>query len=583
MVELEEAWRYRTGDPVSFKATPILIDRTLVFPTGRNHVVAVDAATGRERWRHDAQVDYSRSYSEQFTARGVAIWSTEAAPCAPRILFGTQDARLIALDAKTGEPCAPFGDGGEVDLRADIENLRPFDYSITSPPAVIGDTVVVGSAVGDNGKVTVESGVVRGYDARDGRLIWHWDPIPRSSDRAEAAEWEADAWRDTGAANVWSIISADLERDLIFLPTTSPAPDFFGGERLGDNRHANSIVALRASSGEFVWGYQTIHHDLWDYDLAAQPLLLEIDRGGERVPVVVHAGKTGFVFVLDRRDGEPIFPVEERPVPRSSVAGERASATQPFPGLRLHPTEAMPRLLERTPEQLERCRRLIDGVRYEGIFTPPSLEGTFLFPGNPGGVNWGSMAADGEGRAFVIVNRWPTIVKLIPRAAFAQLARRGTHAGVEAQFTAQRGTPFGMLRYEFMDPATGAPCHAGPWSRLIALDVASNRILWERGAGVLRGQEGDPVLNDWGAPVQAGGPIVTRHGVVLIASRDERRLRAYAADDGRALWSGDLPAQPEATPMAYSIDGRTFVVVAAGGSRADGAGRGDYLVAFALP
>ena len=578
---LTEAWRFQTGDPVDFKATPVLVDDLLVFPTGRNRVFAIDAASGHERWRHDPGVDYSRGYSEQFTARGVAVWSRDGDVCSPRILFGTQDARLIALDAATGEPCVAFGRDGAVDLRDGIDNFRRFDYSVTSAPTVVGDIVVVGSAVGDNGRVAVESGVVRGYDADTGALRWHWDPIPRHAEDVAVGDWQNEAWRDTGAANVWSTLAADAERDLVFLPTTSPAPDFYGGERLGDNRHANSIVALTASTGAFVWGYQTIHHDLWDYDLAAQPLLVDIEKHGKRIPAVVHAGKTGFVFVLNRMTGDPLFPVEERPVPLSHVAGEQASPTQPFPALRLHPTEAtMPQIFASSPAHAALCQRLIEGVRFDGIFTPPSLGGSLLFPGNPGGVNWGSMAADGHGRAYVIVNRWPTIVRLIPRSEFRRMARVGTLAGVEAQFTAQRGTPYGMARYEFVNPATGTPCHRGPWSRLVALDLGANRVLWERPAGVLRGQEDHPVLRGWGAPLSSGGPMVTRGGVVFIASRVERRLRAYAADDGRELWHADLPAEPEATPMGYSIDGRAFVVVAAGGARPDGAGRGDYLVAF---
>jgi len=331
---LTRAWVYRTGDPSSFKATPILVGGKLIASTGANRVFALDPATGREIWTFDPEVRSPGSFSEAFTSRGVAAWQDTAATgglCRTRIFLGTLDARLFALDGDTGLACADFGDDGVVDLSAGIPRYHKRDYSVTSPTTVVGDLVIVGSAVGDNGAVELAPGVVRAYDVRDGSLVWAWDPVPRSDDHPGADSWANVQDNRTGGANVWSVMSADPDRDLVFLPTTSPSPDFYGGKRLGDNAFANSVVALRASTGEFVWGYQTVRHDLWDYDLASQPLLFEhAAADGTKRPAVAQATKTGFVFVLDRATGKPLHPVEERAVPRSDVPGEEAARIQPF-------------------------------------------------------------------------------------------------------------------------------------------------------------------------------------------------------------------------------------------------------------
>jgi len=398
---LSQAWTYRTGDatagrrfdgnPSRIRATPILVQGKLIVSTGFNRVYALHPATGEEIWKYDPKVDFSRSYSEMFVSRGVAAWqgpASVAGACRTRVFLGTLDARLIAIDAGNGAPCADFGDGGEVDLSVGIRRYYEWDYSVTSPPAVVGDVVVVGSAVGDNGAAELQPGTVLGYDVRDGSLVWAWDPLPRGDDHPAAASWPDPERNLTGGANVWSVMAADVERDLVFLPTTSPSPDFYGGLRPGDNAYASSVVALRASTGAFVWGYQTVRHDLWDYDLAAQPLLFEhTPEDGVRRPAVAHAGKTGFVFVLDRETGEPLHPVEERRVPQSDVPGELAARTQPFPKLRLHATDARPlRVWGLNAEHRAACESRLAGIRYDGIFTPPSLEGSLVYPANIGRV-----------------------------------------------------------------------------------------------------------------------------------------------------------------------------------------------------
>jgi quinoprotein glucose dehydrogenase len=343
--QLKVAWTYRTGDinikgrsagKAAFEATPILVDGTLYLSTPFSRVIALDPETGKERWVYDPKVNLSINYSE-VTSRGVSTWLDkslkEGAACRRRIYMATLDARLIALDAATGALCQNFGQEGQVDLTRDVRLTEPGQYQVTSPPAVIGDLLIVGSSIGDNRGVEVERGVVRAYDTRTGRLRWSWNPIPLRANDPARKTWEEKGAIKTGAANAWSLISTDTERDLVFVPTSSPSPDFYGGERKGSNLYANSVVALRASTGEVVWHFQVVHHDLWDYDVAAQPMLITIKRDGRDIPAVAVGTKMGHIFVLHRETGKPLFPVEERPVPQSDVTGEEASPTQPFPVL----------------------------------------------------------------------------------------------------------------------------------------------------------------------------------------------------------------------------------------------------------
>lgn len=592
---LSQAWIYRTGDatdgsefdgdPSNFKATPVLVQDKLVFSTGFNRVVALESATGKEIWTFDPDVDFSNSYSEMFTSRGVAVWVNPkevSGTCDVRVFAGTLDARLIAIDANTGKLCPGFGRAGQIDLSRGIRRYRKSDYSVTSPPIVVGGLVIVGSSIGDNGAVDLESGLIRAFDARDGSLEWLWDPIPRSERHPGSASWLNVRGNRTGAANVWSVMSADPERDLVLLPTTSPSPDFYGGERIGDNAFANSVVALNASTGKFVWGYQTVRHDLWDYDLAAQPLLFEhVASDGKKRPAVAQASKTGFLFVLDRETGEPLHPVEDRAVPQSDVPGEQTAKTQPFPKLRLHTTDAQPLpIWDFTPEHRTSCDTMLKGIRYEGIFTPPSLEGTLLYPGNPGGANWGSMAYDEVNRiGYLIVRRLPTVVKLIPRNEFLDADRKGTLNGAQAQHTEQYGTPYGMARFDLLHEHL--PCLKGPWSTLIAVDLNRGEVVWERAIGSLPSEVVGSEAAQWGY-FTTGGPMVTEGGVVFFATTNDKKLRAVDGADGAEVWIGDLPAGAHSTPMGYRHGDNDYVVVTAGGELADGSGRGDYVIAYRL-
>jgi quinoprotein glucose dehydrogenase len=562
---------------------------SLYVSTPFNRVLALDPATGALRWSFDPEIDQDQDYSEDFISRGVSAWDDPAAPsdaaCAGRLYLPTIDARILALDAGSGKPCDGFGRRGAVRLDEGVglggRAAAAGDYLVTSPPAVINGVVVVGSSIGDNRRTDVESGVVRAYDARTGTLRWSFDPIPRDPLHPAWSAWTPEGARATGAANVWSVISADPDHDLVFLPTGSAAPDYYGGVRPGPNNFANSVVALRASSGEVVWSFQVVHHDLWDYDVPAQPTLVDLKRDGETIPAVVVATKMGFLYVLHRESGEPLFPVDEQSVPSSDVPGETAWPTQPRPRLPapLHETQLRPEDAFGVDDADRAfCRDWIARLRNEGIFTPPSLGGTLVWPGSAGGTSWGGVAWDEERQiAVTTINRLAMMVQLHPRQEF-DAARRTPET--RREYTAQEGTPFGMSRMALVT-AKGIPCSPPPWSKLIAVDLTTGQRLWERPLGTLPQLARMPEAKEWGSLV-FGGPLVTGGGLVFIAGTQDDRIRAFDIETGDLLWEHALPAGGQATPMTYRYNGRQYVVIAAGGRSGIGTA-GDHVVAFALP
>ncbi len=417
VAQLKVAWTFHTGAlqqqtnlirKAAFEATPILVDDKLFLTTPYDQVLALNPTTGEKLWDFDPHVDLTKDYSE-VTSRGVSAWRDSEAkagePCALRIFFGTLDARLIALDAETGKLCSSFGTAGIIDLSADASTTPEWrgGYQVTSAPAIAQNLVITGSSIADNWKVDVGRGIVRAFDARTGKLRWTWDPIP----------WSVETTPHTGAGNAWSTLSVDAEYDLVFIPTGSASPDYFGGIRPGDNKWANSVVALRASTGKFVWGFQVVHHDLWDYDLASQPTLFTWKDG---TPAVVINTKMGHVFVLNRLTGVPLLPIEERPVPKSDIAGEKSWPTQPFSTISLVPEKiAQEELWGKSPDDVKWCQEKIKASRSEGIFTPPSLKGSVVFPGNVGGVNWGSAAYDPQ-HHLIFANTNPSHLRRIRHA-----------------------------------------------------------------------------------------------------------------------------------------------------------------------
>lgn len=592
---LEVAWTFRTGElgegvkdwrRSAFEATPILYEGVLYLTTSSTDVIAIDAATGTLRWRYAANARRDLHYSDG-VSRGVSLWvdagSSPGAVCHARIYAPTLDARLLALDATTGRLCADFGEGGSLNLlvgmrSADDPEGEWRNYLVTSPPAVLDDELIVGSSIGDNRAVLEEFGTVRAFDARHGKLLWSWDPIPRDPANPVYGEWGAKSLETASAANAWAPLSVDPQRHLVFVPTGSASPDFFGGARPGDNRWANSLVALDGAGGKLVWGQQLVHHDLWDYDLASQPTVAELVHDGRHVAAIIQATKTGFLFTFDRDSGKPVFPIVERPVPQDAVPGERPSPTQPFP-------VAPPALSRQEPIKPDdafgvawldtrRCRERIANARSEGMFQPPSLQESLMQPGNAGGSNWGSIAFDaGRQIAVGLTMNLPFVVALVPRAQMQAEAQSDQYK--EFEFARQEGTPYGMRRAAFKS-SLGIPCVKPPWGVLTGVDMEHGTIAWQIPVGdapITHRNIGMPGL---------GGPIVTASGLVFIAATFDDRLRAFETRTGKLLWEVKLPAGGQATPMTYSVAGRQYLVIAAGGYKGDTT-RGDYVVAYALP
>ena len=594
VMRLEVAWTARTGDlgvghvsrhKRTFEATPVLWNDTLFIITGYNRVLALDAATGERRWQYDPELPGDVSYDE-VAARGVSLWhdgkGTEKT-CAHRIFFGTLTGLAMAIDADTGSPCTDFGRDGRVDLAARAGAVETGRLTITSPPAVIGDLVIFGSAIGDNRGVELERGTVHALNARSGDIVWTWDPIPRDTSDPARADWGGDSADRTGAANVWGPISVDVERGLVYAPTSSPSPDFYGGMRPGDNRYANSLVALEAATGRVHWHYQLVHHDVWDYDLASQPSLFSLRRNDREIDAVVQPTKTGMLFVFDRANGRPLFPIEERPVPQQGVRGEALSPTQPFstlPTLTSHAAVTPDDAYGLAFFDKRGCAKAIQQYRTEGIFTPPSLTGTLQFPGYAGGVNWGGASVD-EQRQLVLVNvmHLPAVVRLIPRDKLTAVRKTGELEGWG--ISSQEGTPYVMARKILMS-GLDVPCTKPPWGTLVAVDLRRGEIAWKTALGTIEDIAPALVPNlRLGTPT-LGGPITTASGVTFIGASADHYLRAFATQTGEELWRGRLPAAGIATPMTYVIGERQYVVIAAGGHGGMGLEQSDHLVAFAL-
>ena len=593
--DLIPVWTYRTGDltrrdarlmrRTKLQSTPILAGDKLLVCTPFNEVIALDPATGEQKWRFDPKIPTKDVRpANGFNCRGVATWrdkqAGEGSACRDRVITATNDGRVLALDLQSGKPCTDFGSEGQVKVDPGMALLWPGEFQITSAPVAVGDVVVVGSAIGDNARVAAPRGTVRAFDARTGTAKWSWDPVPREAKYPNAASW-GEGWRAAGHANVWAPMSADSARGLIFLPTSSPSPDFFGGLRPGDNRHANSVVALKAATGEMAWAYQIVHHDVWDYDTPAQPTLATLDLDGGKRDVVIQGSKQGFIFVLDRDTGAPVFPVEERPVPQGGAPGEVLSPTQPFPA---HVPALVPQRISAgdayglTPWDRGVCREAIAKARNEGLYTPPSDKGTILFPFTGGGMNWGGVAFDPLRQIlYANTSRAIHLITLFPAAEYEKLKKQFP----EREVSPQRGAPFGMMRDTMLSPL-GMPCNPPPWGTLAAVDLKAGKLVWEARIGTTEETAPLNIALATGTP-SFGGPLVTAGGLVFIGAAMDRYLRAYDAATGAELWQGRLPASAMATPMTFEWGGRQIVVIAAGGHSSLGLEPGDSFVAFALP
>src|SRR3954463_2565224 len=574
--KLKRAWTYHTGEVnrtnqtdrhrvAPFETTPLVVDGVLYLSTPSNRVVALDAETGREIWQFDPQAgSRSRKY---FQHRGVSYWQSEAGDDR-RILYGTFDGRLICLDAKSGKPCQGFGAGGAVDLRAGVAEEYPkVEYAVTSAPAIFKDLVITGAAVPEYPSKG-PSGAVRAFNVRTGKLAWTFHTIP---ERGEAGHetWKDDAWQGRTGTNVWSTMSVDVERDLIFLPVGSASYDFYGGDRQGQDLFADSLVALQASTGKLVWYFQMVHHDIWDYDPPGQPTLLTVRQNGKSIPAVAEVTKMGFVFIFDRVTGKPLFPVEERPVPQSDVPGEASWPTQPFPTkppalVRQHFSEAD--ITSVTPESRRYCTDLFHSLESRGMYTPYGLKQTLVVPGTLGGATWSGGSFDPEsGYLFVNVNELGSMGAMEPQPAGAPVAYR-------------RGSPQGGEYARFWDK-NQLPCEKPPWGTLNAIDVNKGEVVWKTPLGLVAG------LKSGTGSANLGGSVVTAGGLVFIGATADSRFRAFDSRSGQQLWVAELAASAHALPVTYvgKKSHKQFVVIAAGGGGYFRGKTSDEVVAFALP
>ena len=589
--DLEIAWQFQTGDlqtkpdamrNAATEGTPIFVNDSLIFCTPFNEVIALHPGNGEVRWRFDAQTNLEQFPANQFVCRGVAYWQDQnnTMECPKRILMATNDSRLLAINADNGQLCKNFGLQGTLEIKPEIDLWWPGEFQFTSPPVIANNTVIIGSAIADNVRRAAPKGVVRAFDVVTGQAKWQFDPIPRTKDDNGHGSWLNDETPSEGHANVWAPMSIDVERNLVFLPTSSPSPDFYGGMRPGDNLHANSVVALNIDNGDIAWSFQTVHHDIWDYDLPAQPGLYSVWRGGRSHDVVAQVTKTGLVFVLDRDTGKPFLPIEERPVPQTAVTGEYLSPTQPFP---VKTPPIVPSSI--TPNDAfglswfdqTACAKRIAQADANGLFTPPSARGTLVYPMNGGGANWGSAAYDPKRNLLLInMSNMAHEVKLIKKAT-EEIESKTMH---DSTLAPQMGVPYALKRDLLLSPL-GLPCNKPPWGVLAAVNLDSGNIVWRKPLGSIEELAPAGVDLDLGTP-NLGGPVVTAGNLTFIAATMDSYIRAFETASGKELWQAKLPAAGQATPMTYEWEGIQYIAIYAGGNARSGSVLGDYIVAFSL-
>lgn len=625
--KLTEVWRYRTGVDKDFKMTPLQVDNMLYICGAKNVLMAINSDTGEEIWRFDPKATVAAKHQYARTCRGISYHETTAdyqGQCPTRIVTGTVDARLMTVNAQTGELCTDFGNNGIVDLRKGLGEHLAKQYYVTSPVLVADDVFVVGGLVLDSQDLGLPSGVVRAYYATTGEFAWAWD----LGNPGYYGEPKAGETYTPGTPNVWSIMSYDAKLDLIYAPTGNANPDYFGGVRRDfDDEWSSSVVALSGATGEPKWKYQTVHHDIWDYDVPAQPVLVDVERAGEMVPSVAVPTKTGEIFLLDRRDGSPVHPIEERVVPQDPVIDEYLSATQPFSPLpNFHPHRFEKDMWGLTPVDQMVCRIMYKGMRYDGLFTPPTPGGSLAAPGNFGGFNWGSVSVDADNGILIaapmlLAHRLIAVTpeRVAEAGPKAALLLGEEHPAVVMDVNAAKpaprdidiNDPFDHLRikyYGLIMPfmsilGTQVPCFEPPWSRIAAIDLNTKELLWSRPLGSMK--DSGPFGIRSGLPFDVGtavraGTLTTRGGLTFISSTMDSTVRAYDIRTGELKWSDALPGNGQATPMSYisKNNGKQYLIVTVpnpswryprdpnnktySDSQSVVDGKGGYVIAYAL-
>jgi len=598
--DLKLAWQFETGDrkgpddPDEFtsEATPLKIGDLLYTCSPHQIVFALEAATGKLRWKFDPQIEHNKNF-QHMTCRGVAYHETAPgattadgtpAPgeCPKRLFLPTDDGRMFALDAETGKPCDGFGNHGQIDLKEGHEIKTLGFYEGTSPPVVTDKILIVAGAVIDNYSDKVPSGAIRGFDIYSGRLIWAFDAGNGDPNEMPSATHHFTA----GSPNAWSIASVDEKLGLVYEPLGSSSPDIWAGNRSADKeRYDSALVALDIATGKLRWFFQNVHHDLWDMDMPSQPSLVDISGAQGVVPAIYIPAKTGNIFVLDRRDGHLLVPAPEQPVPQGAAPGDRTAPTQPFSDLSFRPKEMLSEAQMWGSTMFDQliCRVKFRRLRYQGPFTPPSEQGTLVYPGDFGMFEWGGIAVDPV-RQIAIANPQsiPFISRLVPRGEDNPAAPNAAHPpGTELGVQPMYGTPYGVDLGIFLSPLK-IPCIAPPWGSIAALDLKTNKIIWLHRVGTIRDEAPLPLPFKLGVPM-LGGPMVTAGGVAFLTGTMDDYIRAFDVSDGRMLWEDRLPAGGQSTPMSYEIGGKQYVVTVDGGHGSFGTKLGDYVRAYALP
>ena len=597
--QLKEAWSFQTGDvkrptdpgEITNEVTPIKIRDTLYLCTAHQQLFALDAATGKQKWKFDPRMDTNPTF-QHVTCRGVSYHEATAdnaspdvvSDCPRRIILPVNDGRLFAVNADNGQLCESFGNKGILNLQTNMPVTTPGMYEPTSPPVITDKVIVIAGAVTDNFSTREPSGVIRGFDVNSGKLLWAFDPGAKDPNAIPGDEHHFSI----NSPNSWAPAAYDAKLDLVYLPMGVTTPDIWGGNRTPEQeRYASSILALNATTGKLAWSYQTVHHDLWDMDMPAQPTLADItDKNGNTVPVIYAPAKTGNIFVLDRRDGKLVVPAPEKPVPQGAAKGDHVTPTQPFSDLSFRPKKDLSGadMWGATIYDQLVCRVIFHKLRYEGIFTPPSEQGTLVFPGNLGMFEWGGISVD-PARQVAIANPMalPFVSKLMPRGPGNPMEppAAGQGTGSEVGIQPQYGVPYGVTLNPFLSPF-GLPCKQPAWGYISAVDLKTNEVVWKKRIGTVRDSSPLPLPFKMGMPM-LGGPISTAGNVLFIGATADNYLRAYNMSNGEKLWQARLPAGGQATPMTYEVNGKQYVVISAGGHGSFGTKMGDYIVAYALP
>jgi quinoprotein glucose dehydrogenase len=590
--DLQEAWQYQTGDvkgpddvgETTYQVTPLKVGNSLYLCTPHNWAIALDATTGKQKWRFNPEIKLDSARQHQ-TCRGVSYYADSAAAtsnaaCKTRVYLPVSDARLIALDAETGTICKDFADKGVLHLEAGMPYNPSGYYYSTSPPAIVGDKIIVGGAVNDNYSTQEPSGVIRAFDVHTGALVWNWD----SGNPDITTPLPAGQKYTANSPNSWSVFSVDEQLGLIYIPLGNQTPDQLGmGRTANVEKFSSSIVALDVNSGQLRWGRQTVHHDLWDMDVPAQPALLTLTKAdGTNVPALVGPTKQGDIYVLDRRTGEPIIPIKEIPAPTGAIKEDFTSPTQPISDLTFSPRPLEERDMWGVSifDQMV-CRIEFHKMKYEGRYTPPSLQGSLIYPGNFGTFNWGSVAVDPEKQVMFGMPTYLAFTsRLVPRENVP--AKGQDEKGSEQGLNRNDGAPYAVYMGPFLGPLK-IPCQAPPWGYVAGVDLRTGKIAYKHVNGTVQDMTPLPLPFKVGVP-GIGGPIITKGGVAFLGAAVDDYIRAYDLSNGKELWRGRLPAGGQSTPMTYTDEnGRQIVVIVAGGHGSIGTKPGDYVMAYALP